>query len=111
MQDKSFTLDKLCDLPRYVSKASYQMVLDDKSGYDHLLLTDDSTTFFGIQWGGWFFMYDTLPFGWKCSPYVYHSTGLVATNYFRSIGVPCSLYIDDRHNGQLQVCFDKGAYC
>ena len=111
MEDKPFTLDKLCDLPRYVSKASYQMVLDDKSGYDHLLLTDDSTTFFGIQWGGWFFMYDTLPFGWKCSPYVYHSTGLVATNYFRSIGVPCSLYIDDRHNGQLQVCFDKGAYC
>lgn len=110
MKDKPFSLDKLGDLPRYVSKASYQTVLDDKSGYDHLFLTDESTFFFGIQWGGWFFTYNTLPFGWNCSPYVYHNTGLVATNYFRSIGVPCSLYIDDRHNGQLQVQLNEGAY-
>ena len=52
MKDKPFSLDKLGDLPRYVSKASHQTVLDDKSGYDHLFLTDDSTFFFGIQWGG-----------------------------------------------------------
>lgn len=91
-------------------KNSYQTVLDDKSGYDHILLTDDSRTFFGIQWGGWYLTYNTLPFGWKCSPYVYHTTGLLATNYFRSIGVPCLLYIDDRHNGQLQVPQDRGAY-
>jgi hypothetical protein len=58
-------------VPRYVAKASYQTMLDDKSG--HLMLTDDSRTFFGIQWGGWFFTYNTLPFGWKCSPYVYHN--------------------------------------
>ena len=110
MTDKPFSLNKLGDLPRYVSKASYQTVLDDKSGYEHLFLTDDSTFFFGIQRGGWFFTYNTLPFGWKCSPYVYHNTGLVATNYFRSIGMPCSLYIDDRHNGQLQVQLNEGAY-
>ena len=41
-------------------------------------------------------MYNTLPFGWKCSPYVYHNTGRVAMNYFCSIGVLYSLYIDDR---------------
>ena len=29
---------------------SYESVLDDESGYDHILLTDDSRTFFGIQW-------------------------------------------------------------
>lgn len=110
MQGKPFSLDKLCDLPRYMSKASYQTVLDDKSGYDHLLLTEDSRTFFGIQWGGWYFSYNTLPFGWKCSPFVYHSTGLAATNYFRSLGIPCSLYIDDRRNGQLEVPLNQGAY-
>jgi hypothetical protein len=47
MQDKPITLDKLCDVPRYVAKASYQTMLDDKSGY--LMLTDDSRTFFGFQ--------------------------------------------------------------
>ena len=85
-------------------------MLDDKSGYDHILLSEDSRTFFGIQWGGWYFTHNSLPFGWKYSPFVYHNTGLVATNYFRSIGVPCSLYIDDRHNGQLQIPLDKGVY-
>lgn len=36
------------------------------------------------------------------SPYVNHSTGLMASNFLRSLGVPCLLYIDDRHNSQLQ---------
>ena len=46
-------------------------------------------------------MYASLPFGWKASAYIYHSTGLVATSYIRTLRVPCSQYIDDRHNGQL----------
>ena len=82
MQDKPLKLDHVGDLPRYVSRNSYQSVLHDKSGYDHILLMDDSQTFFGIQWGGWYFTYNTLPFGWKISLYVYHNTGLVATNFF-----------------------------
>ena len=110
MRDKPFTLDSLNDLPRYVAKDSYQTVLDDKSGYDHILLTDESRTFFGIQWGGWCFTYNSQPFGWKISPYVYHTTGLLATNFFRSIGIPCLLYIDDRHNGQLKVPLEQGEY-
>ena len=81
-----------------------------KSGYDHLLSTVESRTFFGIQWGGWYFVYNTLPFGWKISPFVYHSTGLVVSNFFRSMGIPCSLYIDDRHNGQPQIPPNQGAY-
>ena len=110
MRDAPFSLDTLTHLPHYVTPDSYQTILDDKSGYDHILLTEESRTFFGIRWGGWFFLYNTLPFGWKISPYVYHSTGLMASNFFRSIGIPCSLYIDDRHNGQLQVQLHQGAY-
>ena len=34
----------------------------------------------------------------------------MATALFRLIGVPCLLYIDDRHKGQLQVTLDKGEY-
>lgn len=73
-------------------------------------MTDDGRTFFAIQWGGWYFTYNTLPFGWKISPYVYHNTGLVATSFFRSLKVPCLFYIDDRHDGQLQISLDKGVY-
>jgi len=34
----------------------------------------------------------------------------MASNFLRSLGVPCLLYIDDRHNGQLQVSLDRGQY-
>jgi hypothetical protein len=66
--DHPFQLDRLSDLPRYVHRDSYQTILDDKSGYDHILLTPDSRTFFGIQWGGWLFSYNTLPLDGNCHP-------------------------------------------
>lgn len=101
VRDLPFSLDYLSDLPRYVERDHFQTVCDDKSGYDHLFLTPESRTMFGLRWDDCYFVYASLPFGWKASAYVYHSTGLVATNYIRSLNVPCSQYIDDRHIGQL----------
>ncbi|KAK3698822.1 hypothetical protein QZH41_004952 [Actinostola sp. cb2023] len=103
MVDKPFRLDNLSHLPRYLTKDSYQSVLDDKSGYNHILLEEPSRAFFGLQWKGWYFVSNTIPFGWKLSAWIYHSTGLVATHFFRSIGIPSSVYIDDRHIGELQL--------
>ena len=34
-----FQLDSLLGLPRYVFPSSFQSVCDDKSGYDHVLLS------------------------------------------------------------------------
>ena len=110
IKDTPFRLDTLPSLNHYVSLASYQMVCDEKSGYDHIFLSQASHTYFGFQWGSWFFTCNTLPFGWKSSAYVYQSTGLLATHYFRSISVPCSLYIDDHHTGELLIPPDAPAY-
>ena len=107
VQDRPFSLDHLQHLQLYVLPDSFQTVCDDKSGYDHILLSDSSKPFFGFQWGGWYFTSNTIPFGWKLSAYVYHSTGLLASIYFRSIGIPCSLYIDDRHTSQ--ICFSTAS--
>ena len=74
---------------------------DDKSGYNHILLTEGSRKFFGIAWGGWWLVKATLPFGWKKSAFMYYSTGLAASNFIPDLGVPCSLYIDDRLNSEL----------
>ena len=52
MRDMPCKLDTILDLPRYVGRDTYQTILDDKSGYYHLLLSVESRTFFGIQWGG-----------------------------------------------------------
>ena len=42
--DLPFALDKLRDLPQYVSKDTFQAIIDDKSGYDHLLVPAYSRT-------------------------------------------------------------------
>ena len=82
----------------------FQSTMDDKSGYDYVRLSPKSRTYFGLEWCGWYFVYNTIPFGWKASAYLYHTIGMAATSYARSLGVPCSQYIDDRHVGQLAPC-------
>ena len=59
---------------------------------------------------GLFFTGKSIPFGWKSSAYVYHSIGLFASHYFRSLLIPCSLYIDDRRTGEIQLPDDAPAY-
>jgi hypothetical protein len=74
--------------------------LDDKSGYDLILLDEDSRTYIGLQFGGFYFVFNTIPFGFKASAYIYQKTGLAASGYCRSLGVPCLQYIDDRWIGE-----------
>ena len=103
IKDCPFKLDYLTDLCRSVDPGHYQTTFDDKSGYDHIRLHPRSSTFFGFQWEGWYFTYAGLPFGWKASAFVYNTIGLTATHFIRSLGVPCSQYIYDRHVGQLRL--------
>ena len=103
VKDTPFTLDSISSLPRYVSPSSFQSVCDDKSSYDHLFLSPPSRSYFGFQWAGWYFVSNTIPFGWKSSAFIYHSIDLLTSHYFRSQSIPCSLYIDDRHRGELNL--------
>ena len=95
--------DYITDLPRYVDQDHYQTTFDVKIGYDHKQLNPSSSTYFGLEWGRWYFSYATLPFGWKASAYIYHTVGMAATHFIRSNGVPCFQYIDDRHAGKLRL--------
>ena len=64
MRDMPFRLDSLVDVTRYLEKDHFQTKLDDKSGYDHVLMDDESRLLMGFQWGGWWFVNHVLPFGW-----------------------------------------------
>ena len=103
IKDCPFKLDCITDLPRYFGIDHFQTTFDDKSGYDHVGLHPSSRTFFGLEWNGWYFVYTTLPFGWKASAFIYNSVGLAASSFIRTLGVPCTQYIDDRHVGQLRL--------
>ena len=104
MKDSPFALDRLSDVPRFVYKGSFMTKCDDKSGYVCTYF-GFVCTYFGFEWGGLWFVCTTLPFGWKMSPYVYHTTGLAVSGVLREQGIPCSLYIDDRLNGELLTKF------
>ena len=52
IRDQPFSLDYLSDLPRYIGLGRFQTVCDDKSGYDHILLTPMSRTMFSLCWDG-----------------------------------------------------------
>ena len=49
MKDMPFSLDKLTNVPQYVYKSSYMTKCDDKSGYDHVLLSENSQAYFGFS--------------------------------------------------------------
>ena len=100
-RDLPFKLDHLPDLPRHVLPGHFQTTFDDKNGYQHVNIHPDSQEFFSFSWRGYYFSFCTLPFGWKTSAFLYHNFGLVVTSAARSLGVPISQYIDDRHVGQL----------
>lgn len=99
-QDNPFQLETLKDIHRFVDKGSFIISCDEKSGYDHIKLTRESETYFGLEFEGWVFTYTTLPFGWKASPFIYQSVGMQVTSYLRGHGVSNFQYIDDR----LAIC-------
>ena len=90
MQTPPVSFDPTTDIPRYVDSGHFQTKLDDKNGYDRIALTKESRTFSGLLWRCWYLVYNTLPFGWSPSAYVYHTTGLGPKNYIESQGVPAS---------------------
>ena len=67
MDTPHVSFDPITDIHRYVESNHFQSKLDDKSGCDHISLTEDSREYFGLYWKGWFFVFNSLPFGWSPS--------------------------------------------
>ncbi|KAK6175808.1 hypothetical protein SNE40_014197 [Patella caerulea] len=103
MKDTPFKLDTLNVVPRIVSSESFLTKLDDKSGYDHVLVSELSRPFFWFQWDGIFYVCNTIPFGWKNSAYVYHTLSVNVASYLRQLQVNNIVYIDDRLIEQVGI--------
>lgn len=97
-----FHLDLVVDLTCYLQEGYLHTKLDDKTGYDHLLMDDDESFGYGFTVERLLVFNHGLQFGWKISPYTFQSLGMVATQEIRNQGVPCSKYIDDCHLCQLR---------
>ena len=92
-----FTLDTLKDIPRLVHPNAFFTSIDDKSAFDNVKLNPMSYDLVAFQWGGYFFRFKTILFGFKLSSFVYHMLNLQPTIYIRKhFSIPIFLYIDDR---------------
>jgi hypothetical protein len=96
ISDNPFSLDTLKDLPRLLQKGDRMMVSDEKSGYDHVLVSPESQTYLGVQFFGWYLVYTTLPFGFRASAFCYQMLGAAVSSYLREQGISNMQYIDDR---------------
>lgn len=96
IQDWPFSLDSLLHLPKYVEKDYYQTVCDDKSGYDHVQIESSSRTFLGFEWGGWYFVSNTIPFRWKSSAYIYQTTYLAHCILMIAIMASCLFPLEEK---------------
>ena len=98
-RDAPFSLTPLSDIVRNIPPGGFFSSFDDVQGYKHLSLTEESMQFCGFEWGGFWFVDTTLPFGWKLSAYVYTMTGNVLSDLLHSRGIHSELWIDDRFLG------------
>ena len=61
MNTPNISFNHITDISRYVvGFNNFQAKLEDKSGYDHIALTEDSRIYFGLYWKGWFLIYNLL---------------------------------------------------
>ena len=96
MKKCPFSLETLSSIPEIIPHGAFIANCDEKSAYDGVRLTRESRQFFGLQFGGWFMQYTTLPFGWSIAPYIYQTIGMQVTSFLRSKGIINLQYLDDR---------------
>jgi hypothetical protein len=94
-RDLPFSFENLSMLPRLADAAEPMFALDHTSGYVHVLLTADSETYFGLEWDGDYYVYRTLSFGWKASPFVYNTLSGAVAQFLRRLQIRNLFYLDD----------------
>jgi len=87
--------ESLRQFQRGIGPADEMFSLDHKSGYHHIPLTEASSRYVGVHWGGRYYVWRALPFGWAPACYVYNTMSTVVAAYLRRQGVHCLVYLDD----------------
>ena len=95
IRDTPFSMDGVNKVAEIAWKNAYMFKLDHKNGYFHVSIAPDSRKYFGIYWNQTYYVLCVLPFGWKSSPYIYHTLTEAVNMYIRSLDIPMLGWIDD----------------
>lgn len=95
MKDCPFQMDGVGKIAQCAWEGAFQMKCDHKAGFHNVPIDKESWQYFGFQWDGVYYVFTTLCFGWKISPFIYHSLTEAVAGYLRTKGVPVLTWIDD----------------
>jgi hypothetical protein len=93
--DLPFSFEHLGMLPRLVQDGEPLFSIDHTSGYVHVRLTGNLEQFFGFEFDGDYYVYTTLSFGWKASPFIYNTLSGAVAQFFRWLSIRNLFYLDD----------------
>ena len=94
-RDFPFAMDNAPKVAEVAWGGVYFFKIDHKNGYQHVPIHEDSWKYFGVFWKGIYYVFAVLPFGWKSSPFIYHTITEAVAMYCRSLGIPMVVWIDD----------------
>jgi hypothetical protein len=103
VKSEQFHLETLSTIQNVTKQGDFMASTDEKSAYDGISLSENSYTYFGIEWCGWYMVHTTLPFGFKLSPYCFQTIGMQATEYLRMQNIITTQYLDDRFIGPSDI--------
>lgn len=95
IRDFPFSMDTVARVAGIASEDCFMTSLDDKAAFHHILLRPSSWPLFGFSYRGVDYVWRVLPFGFKPSPWVYHTLADAKGGFLRSKGVPALAYLDD----------------
>lgn len=93
LPDRPFRLPHVRDVGSWVSEVAG--ACDDKSGFYHCLLSENSLQYMAFRWRDKLYYYRVLPFGMKLSPWVYQRFSEAPVLFLRRKGIRSHVYIDD----------------
>ena len=73
--------------------------LDQHAAYHTILAHPRLAQFFGIQWQGEFFGFNSLPFGFRLSPYFFCKCVRQLVKHWRRAGIAIQTFVDDQAGG------------
>lgn len=95
----SFAYDAVTMVPALVDadpSLTHALAFDHASGYHHVRLSAESTTYFGFELDGAYYEFLSLPFGWSPACFVYQALTRALCDFLSAAtGAPHLAYLDD----------------
>ena len=91
----SFKYEDLGYCHQFLKPGDYLVTTDYQSGYHHVDLHPDFYEYFGLEWGGQFYIFTSLPFGLASACWCFTKITRELLNKWRRSGHRGSGYLDD----------------